>query len=88
MEISNAASILVIIISVLLGFLLLGLIILIVLVIRLVGTIKRVAAKAEDVVDSAEAVTEAFRNVSGPMGALKLLKNIADIARDYKKGKK
>jgi hypothetical protein len=33
-------------------------------------------------------VTEAFRNVSGPMSALKLLKNIADIAKDFKKGKK
>lgn len=88
MEISNAASILVIIISSLLGLLLLGLIILVVMLIRLVRTIKHVAAKAEEVVDSAEAVAEAFKNVSGPMSALKLLKNLADLVTDFKKGKK
>jgi len=88
MEISNAASILVIIISVLGGLLLLVLIIAIVLVIRLVGTVKRIAAKAEDVVDSAEAVTQAFKNVSGPMSALRLVRNIVELVSDHKKDRK
>jgi hypothetical protein len=88
MEISNAASILVIIISVLLGLLLLFLIIAVAMVIRLLRTVKRVAAKAEEVVDSAEAVTMAFKNVSGPMGALKLVKNLVELVSDFKKAKK
>ena len=88
MELSNAASILVIILSVLLGLLLLMLIVAVVAVVRLIKTIKAVVAKAEDVVDSAEAVTQAFRNVSGPMSALKLVKNLMDLVSDYKKGKK
>jgi hypothetical protein len=88
MDINNAASILVIIVSALLGLLLLGLIILVVLIMKLLGTLKRVAAKAEGVIDSAEAVTQAFKNVSGPMSALKLMKNLVELVSDLKKGKK
>jgi hypothetical protein len=88
MEINDAASILVIIISVLLGLMLLVSIIAGVMVVRLLKTVKRVVAKAEEVMDSAEAVADAFKNVKGPLGALKLVKNLAELAKDFKKGKK
>ena len=88
MEISNAASILVIIISVLLGLMLLVSIIAMVMVVRLLKAVKKVVARAEDVIDSAEAVTDAFKNVKGPLGALKLMKNLAELVSDFKKGKK
>ena len=88
MDINNAASLLVIILGVFLSLLLLVLIIMVVMTLKLMSTLKRVAAKAEEVVDSAEAVTQAFKNVSGPLGALKLLKNLADIVSDFKKEKK
>lgn len=88
MEISNAASILVIIISSLLGIFLVLLIITGIAVLRLVKTVKRIVVKAEDVVDSAEAVTMAFKNVEGPMAALKLIKNIMELVSQHKKDKK
>jgi hypothetical protein len=58
------------------------------MIVRLVSALKRIVARAENVVDSAEAVTQAFKNVSGPMGALKLVKNLVELVSDYKKGKK
>jgi Na+-transporting methylmalonyl-CoA/oxaloacetate decarboxylase gamma subunit len=88
MEINSAASILVIINSVLLALFLILLIIATIFVLKLVKSVKRIAIKAEEVVDSAEAVTEAFKNVSGPMGALKLIKNIMEMVSETKKGKK
>lgn len=88
MDLNNAASILVIIISVLLGLVLLLVIVGVIAIMRLIKSVKRIVAKAEDVVDSAEAVGYAFKNVSGPMGALKLIKNIMDLVSESKKGKK
>lgn len=81
----NAQTILVVITSSLLSlFLLLG-IVLTVIVIRFVATLKRVVNKAEGLIDSAEAVTEAMKNVSGPLAFAKLVKNIVSIVQAHKK---
>jgi hypothetical protein len=53
----------------------------------MVKQVKRVVAKAEEVIDTAEAAAEAVRHASGPMAALKLIKNIVTIVNKYQKGK-
>jgi hypothetical protein len=88
MEINDAASVLVIIISVLLGLMLIISIVAGVMVLRLLRVVKRVVAKAEEVVDSAEAVADAFKHVKGPLGTFKLVKNLMEMAQSFKKGKK
>jgi hypothetical protein len=85
---NTAESILVIITSSFLVLFLLLAIVATVLIIKLVKTIKRVATKAEDLVDSAEAVTDAFRHVNGPMAALKLVKNIVELVHKEQKKRK
>ena len=54
-------------------------------IIKVVKAIRRVAAKAEDVMDSAEAVADAFRNVDGKLAAFKMLKNIIELVSKQKK---
>jgi hypothetical protein len=44
--------------------------------ISVVKQIKVIVSKAESVVDSAESVTEVFRQASGPMALFKLIHNI------------
>jgi hypothetical protein len=80
----DAQTILVIITSSLLAlFLLIG-IVLMVMVVRLVSAIKRISYKAEGLIDSAESVTEAFKNVSGPLALAKLVKNIVSLVNKHK----
>lgn len=79
MHIQSAESILVIITSAVLIIFLLVAIVAAVYLVKLAKNVRKVVAKAEDVVDSAEAVTEAFRNVGGPLAALKLVRNIVQI---------
>jgi len=81
----QAESILVIITSsVLILFLLLS-IVAAIYVIKMVKQVKRVVAKAEEVIDTAEAAAEAVRHASGPMAALKLIKNIVTLVNKYQK---
>lgn len=80
----DAQTILVIITSSLLAlFLLIG-IVLMVIVVRLASAIKRITHKAEGLIDSAESVTEAFKNVSGPLALAKLIKNIVTLVNKHK----
>ena len=81
----TAETILVIITSSLLSLFLLVGIFVMVAVLKLVKSIRTVVAKAEDVVDSAEAVTEAFKSASGPLSLLKLVKNIMSLVDKHKK---
>ncbi|MGH7241068.1 MAG: hypothetical protein ACREGB_02100 [Candidatus Saccharimonadales bacterium] len=84
---NTAEQILVIITSSLLSLsLLLGIVVLI-FVLRLVATIKRIAAKGEQVIDSAEAAAETFARAAGPLGVLKSIVNIVDSVNKHKKGK-
>ncbi|MBC7546393.1 hypothetical protein H7171_01460 [Candidatus Saccharibacteria bacterium] len=58
-----------------------------VLIIKLVKSVKRIVAKAEDVVDSVEVATDVLKNVSGPLATLRVLKNIVSIVQNGQKKK-
>ena len=55
--------------------------------IRLVKTLQRIADKAESAVKKAEHVGEILQNVSGPLGVLNMIKNIAKVVNQKKGGK-
>lgn len=84
----EAATILVIMNSVVLAILLIICIVLAVAVTKLVKSLQRIAIKAEDFVDDAEAAVDAVKSVSGPVSALKLIQNIVSMVNDNKKRKK
>jgi len=81
----NAESILVIITSSVLVIFLLVSIIATVISIRIMKSVKRVVAKAEDVLDTAEEAAEAFKHVGGKLSFLKLIQNIMSMVNDHKK---
>jgi hypothetical protein len=56
-------------------------------VIKLITSVKRIVAKAEDVVDSVEVATDVLKNVSGPLATLRVLKNIVSIVQNGQKRK-
>lgn len=85
LSMNTAESILVIITSSLLSLFLLLAIVATVFIIKISKSVKRVIAKAEDVVDTAEAAAETFKHTSGPMGALKLIKNIVTMVNKEQK---
>jgi len=78
---------LVIIISSLLGLFLLLAIVLIVLTIRLVNNLRRVTQKAENIVSSAESVSELFRKSSVPLSFLRFANGVANVV-SHKDGQK
>jgi hypothetical protein len=84
----TATQILVIITSSVLVIFLILAIVTAVYIIKLVKNTRRVVAKAEDVLDTAEAAAESLRNVGGPLAALKLVRNIVEIVHKVQKGKK
>jgi hypothetical protein len=84
----TSTHILVIFLSTALALFLLLSIIVAVQVIRLLRIVQRIAQKAELVVDTAEHVGHIFENVSGPLGVLKMVKNIVDVVHNNKRGKK
>jgi hypothetical protein len=65
-------------------FTLLG-IALMIIAINAMQSVKRVIAKAEDVVDSAEAVTDVFKDAQGRMALFKLIRNIFKLANKGRK---
>ncbi len=50
-------------------------------ILRLVGDVRRVVAKAEDVVDSVESVADVFKDTKGRMAFFKLVRNIVKLAK-------
>lgn len=79
MDLSTAQQILVVILSSALAlFLILG-IVAVIFVIRLVQTLRMIADKAEHIVQSAEAVGDAFKRAAGPLGVFRFVRNIADM---------
>jgi hypothetical protein len=79
-----ATHALVIILSVFLAlFLILGIIIF-VEILKVMKTVRRIADKAEHVIDSAESVGAIFRNVSGPLSLMKVVANIVESATKHK----
>lgn len=79
-------DVLVIVLSCLLGLFLLAAIVATVLIIKIVGSIKRVVAKGEQVIDSAEAAAEMFKKAAGPFGAFKSLVTIVETVAKHRKG--
>jgi hypothetical protein len=55
------------------------------MIIKLAKAVRTVVAKAEHVVDSAEAATEVLKNASGPLAFLKLVRNIMKMSEKFRK---
>ena len=81
LQLSTVSSTLLIILAVLLSvfFLLSG--IAVFLLIRILQSVRHMADKAEQVVDTVEAAAENLRSASGKLTFLKLIKNIVDISQ-------
>jgi hypothetical protein len=86
---NTAAEVLVIIVSVILSLFLIAMIILLIQTIRLVGTLRDVAAKAERVINSAESIGKVFRKTSGPVGLFNFFRVVMETVTEHKhKGEK
>jgi hypothetical protein len=55
---------------------------------KIVSMVKQVVAKAELVVDNVESATEVIRDASGPMAAIRVLRNIIKMTNRNSKGRK
>ncbi|MEO6761031.1 MAG: hypothetical protein ABI220_01480 [Candidatus Saccharimonadales bacterium] len=84
---NDAFNILVVTLSCLLGVFLILSIVLCVMSIKVVNAVKRIVAKGELVVDSAEAAAEIFKKAAGPMGVLRAITNIVEAVIKRKGGK-
>jgi len=82
---NTAFDVLVIILSSLLGIFLIIAIITSVLIYKLVKSVRRVVAKGEHFVDSAEAAAEMFKSAAAPAGAMRSLFNIIEVVTKHKK---
>lgn len=56
-----------------------------VMVVQLLKGVKRVVAKAEDVVDSVESAAEVLRDTQGRLAFFKLMRNIIKLVKRSKK---
>ena len=87
MTITTTEQIILIVLAVALALFLILSIIVVALVLRLMKSVNRITTKAEQLMDSAEAVGEVFRNVSGPAAVLRVVSNIVQ-AVSKEQGKK
>lgn len=81
MDLSTSQQILVIFLSTALAVLLVLAIAVAIAVLKLVKTLREIAAKAEKVVESAEAVGEVFKKAAGPLGLLRFLANMVEMVK-------
>lgn len=82
---STTDSVLLIILACLLSLFFVLCIALAIGLIQLVSAVKRVAEKAEDVVDSVESAAEVFKDTQGRLAFFKLVRNLMKLAK--KRGK-
>ena len=75
-DMNTAFEILVIALSCLLGIFLILSIITVILVMRLVAALRQIAAKGEQLVDSAEAIGETLRRNAGAVSIVRVLMNV------------
>lgn len=75
----TSQEILVIILSTALAVLLVLAIVIAVLVVKLLQTIKRITDRAEQVIETAEHVSQAFSNASGSLALFKVIRNVAEM---------
>ena len=83
----SAAETLLIIVSATLAVFLAVFSIALIFLIKLLGQLRRIASKAENVADSVESVAETFEKSAGPMAILKLISNIVDNAAKLRRKK-
>jgi phosphate uptake regulator len=83
----TATQILVIIVSSLLSITLILAIALLIAVLKLVKNIRRIADKAEQVIENAESAASMFTKAAGPLTFLKTIANIVDSVNKHRKGK-
>ncbi len=85
----DSYDILVIILSITLAIFLVVAIILAIGLIKLVKDVRKITAKAGEIVDDVEAVSGFFRKAAGPVAITSLINNIVTTVADFnKKGKK
>jgi hypothetical protein len=82
---STTDTVLVIILTCLLGLWLLVGIVLSIVLVKLVNSVRRVVEKAEGVVDSVESAAEIFRDTQGRLAFIKLIRNIIKVAKKRSK---
>jgi hypothetical protein len=85
MDLSTTQQILLIILASALALFLLLSIVVVILVIRLLQKLRLIVDKAEKVIESAEAVGEVFKKAAGPVGLLRLLHGLVDMASKHKR---
>jgi hypothetical protein len=78
-------TVLVIILTALLGLFFSLCIAFVVVLIKLVNSIRAVVEKAESVVDSVEEAAEVFRDTQGKLAIIKLMRNIVKMAQRSRK---
>ncbi len=83
----EAATILVIILSVVLSIFLVVGIVLVVALIKLTNKVREIAETADHIVDNVDTATQAFKNAAGPLAAGKVIMNIVEMVTKGKKGK-
>lgn len=84
----TAYGILVIILSVTLAVFLVLAIAIAIQVLKLIGTLKDIARKAGNVVDNAEAVTNAFQRATKPVSFIHFFKSVMDSVAEHKQKKR
>ena len=84
----TSTHILVIILSVMLGFFLLLSIIIALFTIRLLIALRGVVRKAEAIVETAENVGKIFQDVSGPLAIARLVRNVVETVSHHNKRSK
>ncbi|HEX4773998.1 MAG TPA: hypothetical protein VH234_00580 [Candidatus Saccharimonadales bacterium] len=57
----------------------------IIIVIKLIGEVRRVVARAEEVVDSVESAAEVLRDTQGRLAFFKLVRNILKVVNGRRK---
>lgn len=81
---TTSEHILVIILSAALALALLLAIIFAILAIKLVQTLRRIANRAEHIVESAESVGEVIRNTASSWGVIRFIRTVSDIVAQHK----
>lgn len=79
-------DVLVIVLGCLLGIFLILSITVAVFALKIVHSIRRVVAKGEQVVDSAEAAAEMFKNAAGPLSAIRTIARVIETINKHRKG--
>jgi hypothetical protein len=81
----DAFQILVIVLSITLGILLVATIILIIALTKLTNQVRQITAKAEEIVDNVETVSNFFKKTAGPVAISSLISNIVNTVTKHNK---